>query len=648
VDNKYQISIISFIKYLLILSVICIKIVFAQVEKNDTLYVKAGSTIEFLNTFVTVHKDTVLILPQDTKYIIYEASDSTSKQFYKSIKTYSQKSKWLELLHNSIIIEKKTLNNQNTSFDRSSEEYKNYEGKIIANIRHKKVRLFTGSVFDTTNLINQENEGLFEKIHYDTKDDVIAKYLTFSVGEELDPHRISDSERILRGLSFIEDARIILISQKDDVNKIDVVVVTKDRFSLGINLNPHSITRISTTFFNRNVLGNGWNFELRYIFNDDYTPPHGIDTKINFFNIRGWFVDATMQYYYDEESEGAHLSFVKPFITVETKYGGGLDLENIHSYRLDENLTRIPYTNNYEDFWIGRQISISKKNRNKTLIFSARVSRKDFTSRPRIEPDSNYFFYNQYLGLGSLIYSDIDHYKARLIYGFGITEDIPVGMRIGITSGVIYDDFYDYFYLGLDGGQAIISKSFGYLLGAFKLGGVYDRGEFRHGMLYFYSQYISPLIPKGKFYLRHFLYASYTEGLNRQRDFNVHLIDKNGIRGLGLGAVEGIKRLFFSYEGVLFTPFNFYGFRVAMFGFADAGFIGNDIDFVFQNKMYSGIGVGWRIKNESLVFNAIQIRLAYYPNTAPGGSSFGFDIKTNETRLFENIFPVKPEILDVK
>ncbi len=644
-DYRPQNHFSPYFKFLLIISIISVEIVFAQAEKYDTLQVKAGSTIEFFDSQMTITRDTLLILPQNTKYMIYKGQDSTSQEFYKSIKKYSEKSKLFELLHNSIIVEKKSSQDRDISFDKSSEEYEQYKGKIISNIRYKKVRLFSGSVFDTTNLINQENEGFFEKIHYDSRDATIEKYITFHIGEKIDPYRISDTERILRNLSFIEDAKIILIPQESDENKIDVLVVTKDRFSLGINLTPHSISRYSTTVFNRNILGYGWNLELKYTFNSAYTPPHGIETNFDFNNIQGTFIDASIGYAFDAENEKSHLLFTKSFLTTETKYGGGLGLENIHSFNLDNNFEHIPFTYNYEDFWAGRQLSVSKIDRRKTVILAGRVSRREFTFRPYVESDSNYFYYNQNMALGSVIYSKIDFFKARMVYGFGITEDVPVGFRISVTSGLRYEDFDDNFYFGVSAGRTYMEKSFGFLLYSFKAGTFYNGEEFRQGVVNLSAYFISPLLSYNIFKLRHFLFISYTQGFNRQREYYLYLNGEDGIRGLNINDIQGTKRFDMSYETVSFTPFNFYGFRFAMFNFVDIGFISNDKDIVFKNKMYSGIGIGWRIKNESLVFGAIQIRLAYYPNVTPGSGKFGFDIKTNETRLFENIFPVKPNVI---
>ena len=70
----------------------------------------------------------------------------------------------------------------------------------------------------------------------------------------------------------------------------------------------------------------------------------------------------------------------------------------------------------------------------------------------------------------------------------------------------------------------------------------------------------------------------------------------------------GINRCTLNTETVLFTPYQPWGFRITLFGFADFGLLGNHAN-PFQNDFYSAIGVGIRIKNERLIFSAIQLQL---------------------------------------
>jgi hypothetical protein len=64
----------------------------------------------------------------------------------------------------------------------------------------------------------------------------------------------------------------------------------------------------------------------------------------------------------------------------------------------------------------------------------------------------------------------------------------------------------------------------------------------------------------------------------------------------------------------LFSPFNFYGFKFAVFGFADLGYLFGTNEFVGSGEYLSAIGLGIRIRNDNLILNTLQIRLGFFPN----------------------------------
>ncbi len=81
---------------------------------------------------------------------------------------------------------------------------------------------------------------------------------------------------------------------------------------------------------------------------------------------------------------------------------------------------------------------------------------------------------------------------------------------------------------------------------------------------------------------------------------------------------------------------------MALFGFTDVGIIGTNKKQIFSQNYYSGIGVGMRLHNESLVFKTLQIRLAFYP-FHPGDMSFvGFVLNEQSKRKYYNFEPAQP------
>jgi hypothetical protein len=81
---------------------------------------------------------------------------------------------------------------------------------------------------------------------------------------------------------------------------------------------------------------------------------------------------------------------------------------------------------------------------------------------------------------------------------------------------------------------------------------------------------------------------------------------------------------------------------MALFGFTDIGVIGSNKEFILTQDYYSGIGLGIRLHNESLVFKTIQLRLAFYPFHPDDMSFVGFVLEEQSKRQFYSFEPTQP------
>ncbi|MEG2366220.1 MAG: hypothetical protein RSB29_05675, partial [Alistipes sp.] len=189
--------------------------------------------------------------------------------------------------------------------------------------------------------------------------------------------------------------------------------------------------------------------------------------------------------------------------------------------------------------------------------------------------------------------------------------------------------------------------SLGYIMGDFVLGsyvnlqtGAWDQSAVDVNMRWF-----SNLFVFRRNRIRQFLSLNYTQGWNRGTGSNelIRFTKPNDLRTLN-EHITGVNRMIFNTETVLFTPFQPLGFRFAIFGFADFGLLGNRAN-PFQNEFFSSFGIGLRIKNERLIFGAIQIQL---------GVSFGkrgwldsrYFLVSNATRMEQyRYLPRRPEIV---
>ena len=142
----------------------------------------------------------------------------------------------------------------------------------------------------------------------------------------------------------------------------------------------------------------------------------------------------------------------RKFITPETKYGGGIELfhqKTTADITLSDTVTvKVPYTKDYFDQWIGRNFLLDKISR-KSIVLKARFMTTLYTSRPEVEADTNQQFYNVYLLLGSISLLKTNHYKERMLLGYGLVEDVDFGYALELTGGYQFNEFFTSPYLGL-------------------------------------------------------------------------------------------------------------------------------------------------------------------------------------------------------
>jgi hypothetical protein len=175
-----------------------------------------------------------------------------------------------------------------------------------------------------------------------------------------------------------------------------------------------------------------------------------------------------------------------------------------------------------------------------------------------------------------------------------------------------------------------------------------NEGKTEQGMVMFRTNFFSNMSYLGSYRMRHFLNVDYTRGIGRYADEYLDFISENGFSGFRNDSTGNSQRLTIGYESVFFSPVDFYGFRFAVYGFADCGFLFGTHDYIGSGDILSTIGVGVRIRNDNLVLNTLQIRLCFYPNL-PDYSKINHLLISGEQLLEpDNFEPSRPSILPFK
>ena len=582
----------------------------------------------------------VIILPDSSS--LYN-NESYSQALVDSFNTKDYKHPIAKWIIGSVWKGKKGLKTE-SSYD----HYKTFEGKIISSIKFKIQDPFEPS-FNDNDTVQVEYKWLDNfgnKLHSKTKTSYIRKNIWFSAGDTVNAQIMTDNERFIRSMNSIKDARFLISQDTVYDNRVHVIVIVKDLFSIGVSGDANSINSASVELFNHNVLGIGHEISVKLVGNTKKGPHAGFETHYTINNIKGKSINARAGYVNTTNNKGYIASINRDFYTTLIFWAGGIQFNSFNkAYTVYSNETVVnnfPLSYSHFDEWQGFNFQIGNHTTtNRQFTITQRIQNIEFYDRPESNPEYLQYYANNRFYLLGFTYSHQSFRKGYLIYSYGITEDIPTGFKLEWNVGYNENEFDNTFYSHLKFSNRVRYRNDSYLYYALGIGGYLDNEKVKRGLASLNIDYISPLyqvLPD--FRIRQFINLNYVRGINRLNIENLYLNRKYGIRGFPNGNRIGQQRLVLKMETVAFQRQSLIGFNLAYFGFTDMGIIGDDSKSIFKQGLQSGVGFGIRIRNENLVFNTIELRLACYP-----GNGFGINLDERNRSRFEGFNPEKPGLL---
>ena len=610
---------------------------------DTVILIPSGSFIQIRDSVSYFSTDTALFVPSGIDpYVIHE--NTRNQGFYDSLKIKASRKPLTKKLYDFVIVTP-DKNIPKEIEKKSDENYINYSGRKIRNIYVQRLSVFGTNINDPGAQTTKKADNLLNKTHINTLESIIRKNLLFKNGDNISPLILSDNERILRQLSFIDDARIIVVPVSDE--EADIIVVTKDIYSIGASYDYKGFKRGNLSVFEKNLFGLGHQLELEFPFDtekSDY-PGFGFNYSVNnisrsFINLKTFFMEGLGQRTYG-------FSLDRSLVSSATKYAGGLSVSQMYTTEdFDTMIVAEPLNYNLQDYWISRSFLLSSTSV-KRIIIGARYYNNNIFEHPIIY-ENTYHKYQQYkVYLGSISYSHQKYYKTNLIYGYGRTEDVPYGGLLRITGGREFNEFKTRTYLGADisFGQSI--HKLGYIYSNLAIGGYLIDSKTEQGVLNLKLNYFSNLLTAGRYKMRNFVNIDYTRGVDRYSDEYLRFLRENGFTGFRNDSTRGTQRFTAGLEYVIFSPSNLFGFRFAYYAFADLGFLSGSNEAIVNGFTLSAAGIGVRIRNDNLLFNTLQIRFAIFPNNPrPEFSRISNVVISGEQLLNPNNFdPGPPSVI---
>ncbi|MCE2936926.1 MAG: hypothetical protein ACK5V5_00490 [Cyclobacteriaceae bacterium] len=509
---------------------------------------------------------------------------------------------------------------------------KSYEGRIIRNI-HVNFFALEKSIYDSTRKTSRIIQNVSRALHYPTREKIIRNHLFVYPNQVFNPYRVADNERFLRDLDFILDSRIVVTPIGTD--SVDLTVVTRDVFSLGLSFGGDFPTAPKVTLYDANLMGRGQRLEFTGLVEQGRSPVFGMNARYRKSSVLGSLASVEVGYSQinqgisiGNENEYAHYVRVdRPLVSPYSRLAGGIELSRNWSHNVynkpDTSFLNYRYT--VKDYWLGYNFGINREfsNRNRHFL-GVRYFDGNYLRQPEQEEYKLNLSYNDLFGvLGEYTFYWQNFFKTRYVFGFGRTEDIPYGLTITATAGLTRQVGVERPYMATGWTHSFANRKGNFYAYGLEAGGYLRNNQMEDVLLKANANYVSRVFNLNRYKLRTLVAGAYTHLFN-QNVFQLVPINSTEIRGFSADSVWGETKTFVRLETVLYTPWIAFGFRFAPFaGISRAQVYCKNCED--PNRVVWGISGGIRTRNENLIFGTIEFRLTYVPTNDATGSKFSFD-----------------------
>jgi len=538
---------------------------------------------------------------------------------------------------------------------RSEEAFLPYEGKIIRNIIVNHIG-FEKSITDTTS-ISSKMARIGNALHVNSKEWVIRDHVFFHEKKPLNAYKLADNERFLRDLDFILDARLFVVPLSSTEDSVDVLILTRDVFSIGGRVSPRGSNGFRFRVYDANVFGMGQRLQYNGYYDSDRNPVYTHAFYYRKSSVFGSLINLTAGYtqlntgssYGDEDEQSYYLRLDRPLVSPYSRMAGGIEISKNWSQNVSVEPDSIFRNYRYSilDLWMGYNIGVKVAQRGRSRHFiAARFFEQQFQTRPRLAFDQLNPLYNSRTSfLSSFTFFKQDFYKTQYVYGFGRTEDIPYGHTMAIIGGWQRLMGIQRPYLGFDAEKSFVHREGNFYTFTFRTGAFPYNGQLQDATILLSGRLYSKLDHHKRVMVRRSFDLDLTYVFNQKTNTLLDINNSFGIEGFVADSLLGTKRLHGRYEMVFYTNWKLLGFKMAPIALADLAFIAEEGQHMFYDKPYLGLGAGMRTRNENLVFGTIELKCFYYPRTVEDISNFKVSVTSNLRIKYSGSFVRPPSFI---
>jgi hypothetical protein len=299
-----------------------------------------------------------------------------------------------------------------------------YQGKIVRNIYIHHIG-FERSVYDTTKRTEKIVVDIADALHGTTRPAIIRQHLFIKKNKPFNPYMLSDNERYIRDLDFILDCRIVVVPISDQSDSIDISVITKDVFSLGVTLGGTIPTAPKIGIYDANLAGLGQRLEFTGLIDATLNPAFTSAAYYRKSSAFGSLINVELGYsqlntgssYGDETEYAYYVRATRPLVSPYARLAGGLEFSRNWSENVEEKPDSVflKYKYDVSDIWMGLNFGVRRKvNIRRRIFLAARFFDGAYINKPDQAEYAEEVKYNSGNGyLSELTFYKQDFYRTR-------------------------------------------------------------------------------------------------------------------------------------------------------------------------------------------------------------------------------------------
>ena len=554
------------------------------------------------------------------------------------------------------------IENGVTDVIKNVDPFLQYQGKRIRSITVAPTGFYT-IVNDTAKPKGKFIEKVGDAFHKNTLTKVVRKNLFFKIGDKILARLISDNERFLREQPFFRDAKIVLV--EDTLSAmVDVLVLTRDVFSIGASANVSSLTKVATKINDENIFGSGNTLEFSNLYDFERKQKVGIGALLLKRNVSGTFINwatgfKTFNNAFSsgrQEENSFFTSFTKPMLTRYNAYTGAANFS--YSFSKNQYYTDSVYAIRYQyklfdaDVWGGFNIGYkNKKERDSDKRLRHFVAMRGLYRKFYEVPQEIKNSYNPtYANLNSLLVSyslyKQNFYRTNFIYGFGRNEDVPKGLNATALAGYTNKQGIKRMYYGLEFDATTFSKKGYFASYIFKVGTFINNKNFQDFDVLIGINNFSKLHKISTHWRnRNFLSLNYTKQINVLLNAPLNLQSAFAQPNFTSNGIPADTRSTLKLETVFYNLKKILGFRLAPFAFSDVSLLKPIGQQLYSTTGYTAIGGGLRARNENLTFGTVELKGFYFPKDIINSKNWRVEVSTKLRFNFNTNFIRKPDFV---